>query len=131
MTWILPVLLQIYLDQKLEFQKLPNHQPVLKLMELQDPQGRDQFWLICRIARSKEQYYLREFCLETSSFLLMFLIGAGSIPLSWKIPALPGAQYKVLHFSDCLNFQQSACSRPPPPTTSRSIYFHSIKSATN
>jgi hypothetical protein len=41
-----------------------------------------------------------------------------STPGSAAVPGLPGAQYSAPQRSDCASFQASACSRPPPPTTS-------------
>jgi hypothetical protein len=33
------------------------------------------------------------------------------------MPALPGAQNNLVNKGDAAKAQQSACSRPPPPTT--------------
>mmetsp|Transcript_5369 Transcript_5369/g.14926 ORF Transcript_5369/g.14926 Transcript_5369/m.14926 type:complete len:209 (-) Transcript_5369:89-715(-) len=41
---------------------------------------------------------------------------------SWLIPALPGAQNRVLQSGDWASFHARACSRPPVPTTSTFIF---------
>ena len=40
---------------------------------------------------------------------------------SSAIPGFPGAAMSEIEGSSCLNFQASACSRPPPPITSSFI----------
>jgi len=40
---------------------------------------------------------------------------------SAAMPGLPGAQYSVSQSVDWASFHASACSRPPPPTTSALI----------
>jgi hypothetical protein len=38
------------------------------------------------------------------------------------MPGLPGAQKSVSQRGDCASFQASACSLPPPPTSSTSTW---------